>query len=96
MKYIDHVRAHLAKDLRLEWRSRDAINAMGFFAILVVVIFSFAFEPNTDESRRIAGGIIWVAILFATNVALNQSWMRATRHQLHCTWAKPSATSYSW
>ena len=82
MTYIDHVRAHLAKDLRLEWRSRDAINAMGFFAILVVVIFSFAFEPNTDESRRIAGGIIWVAILFATNVALNQSWMRETRHQV--------------
>ena len=82
MTYFEIVRAHLAKDLRLEWRSRDAINAMGFFALLVVVIFSFAFEPSSEESRLIAGGIIWVSILFATNVALNQSWMRETRQQV--------------
>ena len=33
--------ATLTKDLRLEWRSKDAINSMLFFALLVVVIFSF-------------------------------------------------------
>ena len=31
-------RATLAKDLRLEWRSKDATNGMLFFALLVVVI----------------------------------------------------------
>ena len=31
---------HLAKDLRIEWRSKDAINSMLFFALLVVVLFS--------------------------------------------------------
>ncbi|HEX8814443.1 MAG TPA: heme exporter protein CcmB, partial [Terriglobales bacterium] len=49
-------RASLVKDLRLEWRSKDAINSMLFFALLVVVIFSFAFNPTAEESRRIAGG----------------------------------------
>ena len=34
--------ATLAKDFRLEWRSKDALNSMLFFALLVVVIFSFA------------------------------------------------------
>jgi len=67
---------HLAKDLRLEWRSKDAANSMLFFALLVVVIFSFSFDPLAEESRRIAGGIAWVALLFATIVALNQSWAR--------------------
>ena len=67
---------HLRKDLRLEWRSKDAANSMLFFALLVVVIFSFSFDPLAEESRRIAGGIAWVALLFATIVALNQSWAR--------------------
>lgn len=75
-------RATLAKDLRLEWRSKDAINAMLFFALLVVVIFSFAFDPTAEESRRIAGGLVWVAVLFAAVVALNQTWARELRNNV--------------
>jgi heme exporter protein B len=75
-------RATLAKDLRLEWRSKDAINSMLFFALLVVVVFSFSFDPNAEESRHIAGGLVWVAFLFAAVVALNQTWAREMRNQV--------------
>ncbi|MGO9650651.1 MAG: heme exporter protein CcmB [Terriglobales bacterium] len=75
-------RATLVKDLRLEWRSKDAINSMLFFALLVVVIFSFSFDPTAEESRRIAGGLVWVAFLFAAVVALNQTWARELRNQV--------------
>ena len=74
--------ATLAKDLRLEWRSKDAINSMLFFALLVVVVFSFAFNPTAEESRQIAGGLIWVAVLFAAVMALNQTWAREMRNQV--------------
>jgi ABC-type transport system involved in cytochrome c biogenesis permease component len=57
-------RVTLLKDLRLEWRSKDAINSMLFFSLLVVVVFSFSFDPSAEESRQIAGGLIWVAFLF--------------------------------
>jgi heme exporter protein B len=75
-------RATLLKDLRLEWRTKDAINSMLFFALLVVVIFSFSFDPTAEESRRIAGGLVWVAFLFASVVALNQTWARELRNQV--------------
>jgi heme exporter protein B len=75
-------RATLLKDLRLEWRSKDATNSMLFFALLVVVIFSFSFDPTAEESRRIAGGLVWVAFLFAAVVALNQTWARELRNQV--------------
>jgi len=75
-------RTSLVKDIRLEWRSKDAINAMLFFALLVVVIFSFSFDPTAEESRKIAGGLIWVAFLFAAVVALNQTWARELRNQV--------------
>jgi len=76
------LRATLLKDLRLEWRSKDAINSMLFFSLLVVVVFSFSFDPTAEESRRIAGGLIWVSFLFAAVVALNQTWARELRNQV--------------
>ena len=75
-------RRTLPKDLRLEWRAKDAVNSMLFFALLVVVIFSFSFDPTAEESRRIAGGLVWVAFLFAAVVALNQTWARELRNQV--------------
>lgn len=82
MSDLDITRSTLHKDVRLEWRSKDAINAMLFFSLLVVVIFSFAFDPTAEESRRIAGGLVWVAFLFAAIVALNQTWARELRNQV--------------
>jgi heme exporter protein B len=73
---------HLRKDLRIEWRSREAINSMLFFALLVVVLFSMAFDPTADTSREIAGGVLCVATLFASVSALNQAWAREIRHQV--------------
>jgi heme exporter protein B len=72
----------LTKDVRLECRSKDALNSMLFFALLVVVVFSFSFDPNAEESRVIAGGLVWVAFLFAAVVALNQTWARELRNQV--------------
>ncbi len=72
----------MAKDLRLEWRSKDALNSMLFFSLLVVVVFSFSFDPNAEESRQIAGGLVWVAFLFAAVVALNQTWARELRNHV--------------
>ena len=73
---------HLAKDLRIEWRSKEAINSMLFFALLVVVLFSLAFDPQGAFARQIAGGVLTVAIMFAAVSALNQAWAREIRHQV--------------
>lgn len=73
---------HLVKDLRIEWRSREAINSMLFFALLVVVLFSLAFDPEAAFSREIAGGVLCVATMFASVSALNQAWAREIRHQV--------------
>jgi heme exporter protein B len=55
---------------------------MLFFALLVVVLFSMAFDPTQDTSREIAGGVLCVATLFASVTALNQAWAREIRHQV--------------
>jgi heme exporter protein B len=73
---------HLSKELRIEWRSLDAIVSMLFFSLLVVVLFSIAFDPRGAFSREIAGGVLCVATMFASVSALNQAWAREIRHQV--------------
>jgi heme exporter protein B len=84
MSYTNFVLAHLRKDLQLEWRAKDSINGMLFFSLLVVVVFSLAFDPTAFPaiSRQISGGLLWVGLLFASMTALNQSWSRELRNQV--------------
>ncbi|HVN94170.1 MAG TPA: heme exporter protein CcmB [Terracidiphilus sp.] len=73
---------HLMKDLRIEWRTLDAMISMIFFSGLVVVLFSIAFDPRGAFSQQIAGGVLCVATMFASVSALNQAWAREIRHQV--------------
>jgi heme exporter protein B len=82
MNYARLVLAHLRKDLQLEWRNREGINGMLFFALLIVVVFSLAFDPTAypTTARQISGGLLWVGVLFASITALNGSWARELRN----------------
>ncbi|MGO4209501.1 heme exporter protein CcmB [Terriglobus sp. 2YAB30_2] len=82
MNYLRTVWLHLEKELLLEFRSRDALMGMLFFTLLIVVVFSLAFDPTSQPTlaRQIAGGLLWVGLLFASTTALNQSWSREMRN----------------
>lgn len=72
----------LAKELRLEFRTREILTATVVFALVVVVLFSFAFDPTATESRRYGPGLLWIAFLFAGSLMLHPSF---TREQLNDT-----------
>lgn len=76
MSYWNVTTRITAKDLLSEARTRDAFNAMLFYALLVMVVFSFSFQPATDEERRTAGGLLWIAFLFAGLIVLDRSFLR--------------------
>ena len=66
----------LTKELRLEFRTRELLSATVIFALVVVVLFSFAFDPTSAESRRYGPGLLWIAFLFAGSLMLNPSFAR--------------------
>ncbi|HKV06102.1 MAG TPA: heme exporter protein CcmB [Candidatus Acidoferrales bacterium] len=66
----------LAKELRLEFRTRELLNATIVFALVVVVLFSFAFDPTAAESRRYGPGLLWIAFLFAGALMVHPSFGR--------------------
>jgi heme exporter protein B len=66
----------LAKELRLEFRTRELLNATVVFSLVVIVLFSYTFEPTAAESRRYGPGLLWIAFLFAGSLMLHPSFAR--------------------
>lgn len=76
MKHLRHIKSILYKDLLLELRNKDIITSMLIFALTVVVIFNFVFDPGSEEMKASAPGILWVAFAFASNLGLSRSFAR--------------------
>jgi heme exporter protein B len=62
------------KDLRLEARSRVALNQVLPFALLVLVLFAFALDPDRGVLEEATPGLYWVAVLFSGLLALQRSF----------------------
>lgn len=62
------------KDLRLELRSRVALNQVLPFALLVLVLFAFALDPDKSVLTQATPGLYWIAVLFSALLALQRSF----------------------
>ncbi len=65
-----------AKDLRSELRTKEALNASIAFALVILLLFSFAFEPTQEQTRQMSGGLLWLVFAFAGALILNRSFAR--------------------
>jgi heme exporter protein B len=64
------------KDLRTELRTKESINASASFALVILVLFSFAFDLGREELLEIAGGLLWLVYSFAGTLIVNRSFAR--------------------
>jgi heme exporter protein B len=61
------------KDLRIELRSRVALNQVAPFALLILLLFAFALDPDRGVLERAAAGLFWVAVLLSALLAVQRS-----------------------
>jgi len=64
------------KDLAVELRTKESLNAAGAFAIVILLLFSFAFDPSPEMTRDIAGGLLWLVFAFAGALIFNRGFAR--------------------
>jgi heme exporter protein B len=76
MRTVRQVLTVAFKDLRAELRTKEAINASLAFALVILLMFSFAFDPEADTTREISGGLLWIVFAFAGTLILNRSFAR--------------------
>ena len=60
----------IARDLRLSLRRQADIASVLFFFIIVVSLFPLGIGPETEQLRKLAPGVLWVAALLATMLSL--------------------------
>lgn len=66
----------MRKDLTVEVRSREVLFTTLFFAVSVVLIFSFAIVREGRSPDDVAAGILWVAISFSGTLAMGRTFER--------------------
>src|SRR5690554_3901157 len=63
------------KDIKNELKTKQTIGMMLVFAALVILIFSFAFDPTNNMVKAVVPGLVWVITVFAGILGLNRSFV---------------------
>ena len=74
MPFLNTIRWMVWKDLIIEIRSRETISSMFFFALIVILVFSFSFSMDQQAARELIAGIMWVAFAFTGIIGLGKSF----------------------
>ena len=78
--FLRHVWIIAAKDLHSELRTKEAWNASIAFSVVILLLFSFAFDPSSDQVREFSGGLLWMTYAFAGALVLNRSFAREVQN----------------
>ena len=73
--FLRKVLAIVHKDIIAELRTKEMFSSMFVFALLVIVIFNFAFELRVANVKQVAPGVLWVTFTFAGMVGRNRSFI---------------------
>lgn len=76
MSLLSNTTILLGKELRTEFRSRELLTTTIVFILIVLVLFSFTFDPLSEEARRFGSGLLWLAFLFAASLMLQPCFLR--------------------
>ena len=58
------------RDLMLAWRRWDEVTQPLIFYVVVTTLFPLATTPDLSELQKISGGVVWVAALLSSLLAL--------------------------
>jgi heme exporter protein B len=73
LKFLRQVYAIIAKDIAAELRTRETVSAMLVFAVLALLVFSFALDLRGEMARAAAPGVLWATVAFAGTLGLSRS-----------------------
>ena len=81
MTLLETIWLVMRKDLLIEFRSREIVYTTLFFAVSVMLVFSFSFVREGVAVEGAAPGILWVAIAFSGTLALGRAFERERQNE---------------
>lgn len=76
MRTVQQALSIARKDLAIELRTKESLNAAGAFAVTILLLLSFVFDVTSEETRAIAGGLLWLVFAFAGALVFNRGFAR--------------------
>lgn len=76
MALLSNTAVLLGKELRTEFRSRELLTTTVVFILMVLIMFSFTFEPTASDPRQFGPGLLWLSFLFAASLMLQPCFLR--------------------
>lgn len=67
--------AIIRKDLAIELRTGEMLSSLFMLALLAILVFAFALDPERLAAAEFAAGLLWAALLFSGMLALNRSFL---------------------
>ncbi len=76
MNFLKTFYAILWRDIVLEYRERETLPTMFFFALVVIILYNFAFNLGFEIILRLSPGILWTTFLFSGTLGLTRTFDR--------------------
>lgn len=68
------------KDLLMERRSKETLNALLFFALLLLFVFQFALGPDRERLAGVLPGVLWLGFILSGLLALGRTFLVEREH----------------
>lgn len=81
MRFLSDVWLVVAKDMAVEWRTREIVLTTLFFAVACVLVFAFGFVREGSSTDEASAGILWIAIAFSGTLAIGRTFERERQNE---------------
>ena len=78
--YFSQALSIVKKDLQMEFRTREILNFMLLFALISLVIFSFALDLMGQQVVQLVPGVIWATLSFSGLLGFSKNINREFAH----------------
>ncbi|HEV8471843.1 MAG TPA: heme exporter protein CcmB [Methylomirabilota bacterium] len=68
------------KDLAVERRSKETLNALVFFSLLLLFVFQFALGPDRERLAAVLPGVLWLGFILSGLLALGRTFLVEREH----------------
>jgi heme exporter protein B len=68
------------KDLLVERRSKETLNALLFFSLLLLFVFQFALGPDRERLAGVLPGVLWLGFILSGLLALGRTFLVEREH----------------
>ena len=75
MTYARRAWIVLWKDLLVERRSKETLNALVFFSLLLLFVFQFTLGPDRERLTAVLPGLLWLGFVLAGLVGLGRTFL---------------------